>query len=112
MIYELREYLAADGRSEALHRRFADHTLGLFERHGLEVAGFWADTADDGKLVYLLRFPDEETRRAAWSAFQSDVDWQRVKADSEADGPIVTEMRSTLLTNPPYWPYDTTAAAI
>ncbi len=104
MIHELREYVAADGAAEKLHRRFADSTLELFERHGLDVAGLWHDDADPGRIVYLLRFDDEETRRQAWAGFQADEDWQRVKRESEADGPVVSEMTSRVLVTPSYWP--------
>lgn len=107
MIYELREYLAVEGRAAELHRRFAEHTLGLFERHGLEVTGFWTDTGDDGRIVYLLRFPDDETRKRAWAAFGADPGWKAVKAASEANGPIVAEMNSTILTSPEYWTRET-----
>lgn len=103
MLHELREYLAAPGRSAALHSRFADHTLPLFAKHGLDVAGYWTDAEDDGRIVYLLRFPDADARSAAWAAFQTDPEWQRVKARSEADGPIVAEMHSTTLAGVPYW---------
>ena len=41
MIYELRTYEAAPGKLPALNARFRDHTRGLFERHGMEVVGFW-----------------------------------------------------------------------
>jgi hypothetical protein len=110
MIYELREYVAVPGRADALHARFADHTLGLFARHGMRVAGFWTDRADRDRVVYLLAFPDAEAQRAAWAAFQADPDWQRVKAESEADGKIVAEMHSRTLDRAPYWPHETVSS--
>ena len=33
--FELRTYTAHPGRLQELHARFADHTLDLFERHGM-----------------------------------------------------------------------------
>ncbi|QRP50367.1 NIPSNAP family protein [Amycolatopsis sp. FDAARGOS 1241] len=107
MLHELREYVAAPGRAAALHARFAEHTLPLFAKHGLEVVGFWTDATDDGRLVYLLRFADAEAKSAAWAAFQADPEWKRVKAESEAGGPIVAEMHSTTLAAVPYWPAGT-----
>jgi hypothetical protein len=108
MIYELREYVAAPGRADVLHKRFADQTLALFATHGITVAGFWTDVNDDGRVVYLVRFADEEARARAWEGFGNDPHWQRVKAESEADGPVVAEMHSTVLTPTAYLPYDTT----
>ena len=103
MIYELREYVAEPGCAERLHSRFREHVLGLFERHGLKVVGFWHDAEDSGRVVYLLRFPDDSTRVAAWAAFQADPQWQTVKAESEADGAIVSGMTSRVLAQPAYW---------
>ena len=34
-LYELRVYWAAPGKLDALHARFRDHTLKLFEKHGM-----------------------------------------------------------------------------
>lgn len=104
MIYELREYVATPGAADRLNARFADHTLALFDRHGLNVAGFWTDAADPGRVVYLLTFPDEEAQRAAWQAFGADPEWKRVKAESESGGAIVAEMHSRNLVQAPYWP--------
>jgi hypothetical protein len=109
MIYELREYVAVPGKSAEMHARFAEHTLGLFEKHGLTVTGFWTDSADDARIFYLLSFPDVDAEARAWKLFQDDPEWKRVKTESEADGPIVAEMRSTTLTATPYWLHETIA---
>ena len=102
MIYELREYVAAPGATERLHRRFADHTLDLFRRHGLDPVGFWHDREETGRVVYLLAFAGEEERKRAWAAFEADEDWQRVKRESETDGPVVAEKSSRVLVAPDY----------
>lgn len=103
MIYELREYVAMPGKIGELHARFADHTLALFARHGLTVAGFWTDADDENRIVYLLSFPDEEARRSAWDGFTNDPEWRRVKSESEANGPVVAEMHSRILHPTTYW---------
>lgn len=108
MIYELREYVAAPGKTELLHQRFADETLALFDKHGITVIGFWTDADDDSRIIYLLRFADEDTKKRAWAAFQSDPQWQHTKATSEADGPLAAHMHSSTLTTAAYWPHDTT----
>ena len=79
MIHELRTYEAAPGKLPALNARFRDHTLGLFERHGMEVIGFWtyAHGGWSDRLVYLMRFDDMADRDAKWAAFGADPDWQR-----------------------------------
>lgn len=40
-IYELRVYTTCPGRMPALLARFKDHTLRIWERHGIEPVGFW-----------------------------------------------------------------------
>ncbi|MCW2943427.1 MAG: family containing protein [Actinoallomurus sp.] len=111
MIYELREYVAVPGQAAAVHARFADQTLGLFARHGIDVVGFWSDQEDSDRIVYLLSFADTAAQRSAWAGFQNDPDWQRVKAESEADGKIVAEIHSRTLDRTPYWPHETIRAA-
>ena len=44
MIYEYRVYEAAPGKLPELHARFRDHTLKLFERHGIKNIGYWTVT--------------------------------------------------------------------
>ena len=44
MIYELRIYTAAQGRMPDLLARFRDHTMTIFERHGMKNVGYWLNT--------------------------------------------------------------------
>jgi hypothetical protein len=103
MLLELREYVAAPGRAADLHARFADHTMALFAKHGMEVVGFWTDAEDEGRIIYLLRFASLEAKSAAWEAFKADPEWQKVKASSEVSGPIMTSLTSTVLAPVPYF---------
>ena len=107
MIYEIRTYWAAPGKIENLHQRFRSLTLGLFKRYHMELVGFWtpvAATPESGDLVYILRFEDEEAKKAAWSAFQNDPDWIVGKAASEVDGSLVVKVTSVLLNLTDYSP--------
>ena len=40
-IYELRIYTTVPGRMPNLLRRFEDHTLRIWEKHGIKQVGFW-----------------------------------------------------------------------
>ena len=100
-VYELRTYHVAPGKVEALHARFRDHTLKIFEKHGLKVEGFWKpldEKAADEKLVYLLSFPSKDAADKAWKEFRDDPDWMKAKAESEKDGTLVTKVDSVFLT--------------
>jgi NIPSNAP len=106
-VYELRTYHIAPGKAEALHARFRDHTLKIFEKHGLKVEGFWKpidDKAAEETLVYLLSFPSKDAADKAWKDFRDDPEWMKVKADSEKDGSLVTKVDSVYLTPTDYAP--------
>ena len=107
MIYELRTYTAAPGKLDRLHRRFRTVTLGLFEKHGMRVVGFWEPAAPDegeGDLVYLLAHPSREAADAAWAAFRADEEWVRAKAASETDGLLAAKVASRFLQPTDYSP--------
>jgi len=100
MVYELRIYHAHEGRLDALLARFRDHTIQLFEKHGIKNVAYWLPTDDPLKghtLVYMLAHPSREAATANWKAFQADPEWQRVKSESEANGPLVDKIDSTFL---------------
>jgi hypothetical protein len=103
VIYELRSYEVVPGRMPAMHARFQNHTLGFFARHGFRVVGFWeALVGTSNVLHYLLEFDDLAHRERAWNAFMADPEWQRVRAESEKDGPIVARIRNELWRPTPY----------
>jgi uncharacterized protein YbaA (DUF1428 family) len=96
--YELRIYTANPGKLEALNARFRDHTTALFERHGMTNVGYWTPIeSDNDRLIYLLRYPDRETRDASWKAFMADPDWQAAYKASTAEGKLVASVESIFL---------------
>jgi len=40
-VFEIRTYTAAEGKLDALHARFRDHTLALFKKHGMTSVGYF-----------------------------------------------------------------------
>lgn len=100
MIYEIREYTTVPGRMPALVKRFNDHTLGFFRKHGMEVA-FISLTElgsnSNNELVYVLQFDSYEDMASKWAAFQADPDWREARSASEADGPIVASINRRVL---------------
>ncbi len=90
MIYEIRVYEAAEGRADAMRRRFYDNVATrFFPRHGIELLGAFTASDDDGRLTYMTRFADEDARKKAWASFAADPEWAAVKAASETDGPLL-----------------------
>lgn len=93
-IYELRTYTTLPGRLPALNKRFADHTMKLFEKHGMRNEMYWIPTDDarkDNTLIYVISHESQEAAEKNWKAFQADPDWIKVRDASEADGKILAQ---------------------
>jgi hypothetical protein len=104
-VFELRTYYAAPGRLDDLQARFRDHTIKLFEKHGLTNIGYWTPIDNpDGKLIYMLAFAGQEARDKAWKSFFADPQWEQVKKESQANGRLVTKVESVLLAATDYSP--------
>lgn len=98
--FELRIYTAAPGKLDALNKRFRDHTLKFFEKHGIENVGYWTAVDDQnvGKLYYIIAYPDRASReKSLINGIAKDPAFLAVVAESEKDGKIVTGMESVLL---------------
>ncbi len=104
-VYEMRTYYAAPGKLDALHARFTDHTVKLFEKHAItNVAYFTPVDNKENKLVFFLSYPSKEAREKSWKAFLADPDWKKAAADSEKDGKLVTKAETRFLTTTDYSP--------
>ena len=98
--FEMRTYTAAEGKLAALHKRFREHTIGFFAKHGITVIGFWTPTEGDAAkntLVYILAYPDKAEAEKRWKAFQADPEWVKAKAESERDGKLVDKVVSVFM---------------
>lgn len=98
--FELRIYTTAPGKLDALNKRFRDHTLKFFEKHGIENVGYWTAVDDQnvGKLYYIIAYPDRANReKSLINGIAKDPAFLAVVAESEKDGKIVTAMESVLL---------------
>lgn len=99
-VFELRVYTTVEGKLPDLLKRFREHTMALFERHGMKNVAYWTPTDDPLKsktLIYILRHPSREAAAANWKAFQDDPEWQQVRTKSEEAGKIVEKVDSTFM---------------
>lgn len=106
-VFELRTYTAPDGKLGELHARFRDHTLKIFERHGMTNIAYLSPQdapLRDNTLVYLLAYPSREAAKASWDAFRNDPEWKKVAAESQANGPLTTKVESVFLDPTDYSP--------
>jgi hypothetical protein len=93
-VYELRTYTTLPGRLPALNKRFAEHTIELFEKHGMKSEIYWAPTDEplkDNTLIYVISHESREAADKNWKEFQADPDWIKARDESEADGKILAK---------------------
>ena len=92
-VFEMRTYIAAEGRLDDLLARFRNHTNYIFVKHGMQLIGYWTPTEGDGAgntLVYMLAHKSREAAKESWAAFGADPDWKKAAADSQKNGKLVT----------------------
>jgi len=105
MIYEIRTYETIPGKLPELNKRFSDITIKLFEKHDLQVVGFWTEeVGQNNKLIYMLRFHDMAHRDQAWQSFRADPDRERAFAETEKNGPLVARITNRILKPTSYSP--------
>lgn len=93
-VYELRTYTVLPGRLPALHKRFAEHTMAIFEAHGMRNEMYWVpmDSARrDNTLIYVISHESREAADKNWMAFATDPVWIAARDASEADGKILAK---------------------
>ena len=99
-VYELRVYHTAPGKLRDLLARFREHTIKIFDQHGMKSVAYWIPTDEPGKsntLIYILYHPSREAAAANWKSFQDDPNWKSVREKSEANGKIVEKVDSTYM---------------
>lgn len=98
-VYELRVYTAADGKLDALHDRFRQHTDAIFKSHGMTSVGYWSprDEEAGNVMLYVLEYPSRDAAKASWKAFFTDPEWKKVAAETQKDGRLVTKVESTYM---------------
>jgi hypothetical protein len=86
-VYEMRTCYAAPGKLDALQARFRDHTVKLFEKHGMTNVGYWVLMKDqrgaDDTLIYLLAHKSTDAAKASFDAFRKDAAWLAAREASE-----------------------------
>jgi hypothetical protein len=106
-VFEIRTYTAAEGKLDALHARFRDHTLALFKKHDMTSVGYFKPQdapLKQNTLIYILAHPSREAAAKNWQAFHDDPEWQQVKAISEAQGALTTKIESVFADPTDYSP--------
>lgn len=89
-VFELRTYTTTPGNLDRLLKRFREHTVALFAKHGMVNLWYWTllpgQSNAENTLVYILAHHDQAAAAASFKAFRDDPDWIAVKAASEKEG--------------------------
>lgn len=105
-VLNLRVYESHNERAAAKKvEMFEKSELGIFRRVGLTPVFFASSVAGAAmpNLTYMLVFPDDAGRKAAWDRFRVDPEWLKLKAIPEyADKEIVSKITNRILTPAPY----------
>jgi len=103
-VFEMRTYVVPEASLGPLNTRFRDHTMRLFQKHGITNVAYFTPMDEAKKkttLVYLIAHPSREKAAENWKAFQGDPDWQ---AAAKASGVPRPEIVSEFLTATDYSP--------
>ena len=105
-VYELRTYTTKEGKLDALNARFRDHTVRLFEKHGIESMGYWVPTdveKSKNTLIYVIKHKSRDAAAASWKAFLADPEWKKAAAESGV-GQLATRPESVYMEMTDYSP--------
>jgi hypothetical protein len=100
MIQQLRIYEIFENNKAAFHARFRDHAARIMQtRYGFRIVAMWETKfGDRTEFAYLLEWPDEATKTAAWSAFMADTEWSEIKRVTHAG--VVEHVHNTICASP------------
>ncbi|MEQ1826301.1 MAG: NIPSNAP family protein [Pirellula sp.] len=111
-VFELRTYVASEGNLGALNARFRNHTLKLFEKHGMTNIAYYSvlggepitcekllqaagplgspqggmepnTQATGNSLVYFITHASRDAAKQSFDNFRKDPDWQKALKESE-----------------------------
>jgi hypothetical protein len=104
LVYELRTYTCNPGKLPDLHKRFRDHTMRLFEKHGMKNIGYWVPVDKPDTLIYIIAHKSREAAAKSWKEFQADPEWQKARKESEINGGLVKKVERQYMTPAEYSP--------
>jgi hypothetical protein len=106
-VFEIRTYHTLPGRLDALQKRFRDHTLKMFEKHGMTNVAYWVpqdSPAKETTLIYVISHASRDAAKANWAKFIADPEWTKIAADSKVDGKIIDRIESVYMDATDYSP--------
>ncbi len=93
-IFELRTYVAKEGKLTGLNTRFREHTTNLFIKHGIKNLGYWTpydQPYKENTLIYLVHHANRKQADLNWKAFGQDPEWKKIARESQGDGELLAQ---------------------
>jgi hypothetical protein len=94
MIYELRHYVPARGKKDAVAARIREHSAKLLQRLGFKVVQSWEAADGSGEIWYVLEYRDMDDLKASTDRFINDPEWKRLKAETEQEGALYEKIEA------------------
>jgi hypothetical protein len=104
LVYELRTYTCNPGKLPDLHKRFRDHTMPLFEKHGIKNIAYWVPLDKPDTLIYIVAHKSRAAADKSWKEFQADPEWQNARKESEINGALVKKFERQYMSPTEYSP--------
>ena len=99
-VFELRTYTAPEGKLGELQARFRNHTVRIFEKHGMTNVGYFVPQDapnSQNTLIYILAHKNRDEAKKSWAAFQADPDWVKARNESQVNGSLTTQVVSVFM---------------
>lgn len=91
--FEMRTYHCNENKRPDLIKRFQDHTIRLFNKHGIKnIAYFIPTDSSNYSLTFILAYPSKDQRDSLWNSFATDPEWVAAKRKSEENGGLVAKV--------------------
>lgn len=103
-LYELRTYYTPEGKLDDLNARFKNHTMKLFEKHGMKNIMYWTPVDKPNMLIYVIAHKDKAAAEKSWAGFRADPDWIKARDESEKNGKLVEKVDSVYMKTTDYTP--------
>jgi len=80
--------------------------MRIMATYGFKVVGCWDEEIGEMQnFTYLLAWDDLNVRQKAWSEFNADAEWAKIKAETHKQhGALVWKTRNTILRPTKYSP--------
>jgi len=96
-VFEFRIYTAADGKMDAVVKRFEHPEAKLFEKYGMPAVLYstaFEPAERQNQFVYVLRHDSREAARQSWEKFRADPEFRAALQASDQGGKAVVKVES------------------